>query len=116
MKRSFIALIGFRRRQPVGALINPVFEPLITAAEAAIDTVVERRLVAHMGKTNHHYRVRLASLAVLDRYLHLGQRPPRFPPGGRKRLQRLWASLAPGAEIEVTEFMAVIGLRAVGNE
>jgi hypothetical protein len=103
------------QRQRVGALINPVFKPIISAAVAAIDTVVDERLFALIGKSNHQFRVHPASPAELDRYLHLGQRPPRFPAGGRQRLTALWKSRMPGAQIEVTEFLTIIALRAVSG-
>lgn len=110
-KRPFIAVKAPRLRLPVGALINPVFEPLISSAEAAIDSVVDEQLFALIGKKNHQFRVRLGNPAELDRYLHLGQRPPRFPAGGRQRLRAWWKSRPPGAQIEVIEFMAVAALR-----
>jgi hypothetical protein len=47
----------------------------------------------------------------LRRYLHLSQRPPRFPSGGRQRLSDLWMKRSPSARLEVTEFFTVIGLR-----
>jgi hypothetical protein len=113
IKRPLIALTAGRRRTPIATLINPVFEPVITAAEAAIDTVVSEGLFVVMGMSNHHFRVRLANPQQLDLYLHTGQRPPRFPAGGRQRLRSLWKSREPGTQIEVTEFMAVIALRAI---
>src|SRR2546428_2349682 len=113
IKRPLIAVTAPRQRWPVASLINPVFEPLISAAEAAIETVVTERLFVLIGRKNHQFRVRLANPNQLDRYLHLGQRPPRFPGGGRSRLQAIWKSRRPGTQIEVTEFMATIVLRAV---
>ncbi len=115
IKRPFIAVTAPGLRQPVGALVNPVFEPLISAAEAAIQTVVEERRFALIGTTNHQFRVRLASCAELRRYLHLGVRPPRFPAGGRQRLEAQWRSRPEGARIEVTEFLAVIALRSASR-
>ena len=110
-KRTFIAIRTPHSRQPVAALTSPTFEPLINAAIAAIQTVVEAGLFTQVGVSHHRFRVPLASLAELHRYLHLGQRPPRFPPGGRKRLLELWRRRAPDAQIEVTEFLTIIGLR-----
>ncbi len=112
IKRPFIAVTSPGRRQPVGALVNPVFEPLISAAEAAIKTVVDDGRFVLIGKSNHQFRVPLASPGELHRYLHMGQRPPRFPAGGRKRLQALWSTRPAGARIEVTEYLAVIALRS----
>src|SRR5438552_3279967 len=68
---------------------------------------------ALIGRINHQFRVRLSNPTQLDRYLHQGQRPPRFPAGGRSRLHALWKSRKPGTQIEVTEFMAIIALRAI---
>jgi len=111
-KRPFIAVSSVRQRQRVGALINTEFQPRINAAMAAIRTVVDGGRFAHVGTSHHQFSVRLASLAELDRYLHLGQRPPRFPAGGRKRLHALWSTRPNGARIEVTEYLSVIALRA----
>ena len=113
LKRPFIAVRAPGQRQPVASLINPASERLLSAAEAAIETVVAKRLLVRIGKKNHQFRVRLANPTELDRYLHTGQRPPRFPAGGRSRLQALWKSRRPGAQIEVTEYMVVIAMRAV---
>ena len=113
-KRPFIAVSASESRQPVTALVNPVFQPLINAAMAAIQTVGEQGLFERIGMSHHQFRVRLASLSELREYLHLGQRPPRFPPGGRQRLLDLWRSQPAGARIEVTESFTVIGLRALG--
>jgi len=111
MKRPFIAVTAPGVRQPVGALVNSVVEPLISAAEAAIQTVVDRRQLAPVGKSNHQFRVRLANPGELHRYMHQGQRPPRFPAGGRQRLKAAWSTRPEGARIEVTEYLAVIVLR-----
>lgn len=111
-KRLFISIVRGREHEPVSSLINPVFQPLINAANAAIQTVVEKDLFAHIATSHHRYHVRLANPAELHRYLHLGQRPPRFPPGGRQHLQALWKRRSADAQIEVTEFMTVIVLRA----
>jgi hypothetical protein len=109
-KRPFIAVSSGRRRQPVGALINSEFQPRINAAMAAIRAMVDERRFAHMGTSHHQFKVHLGSPTELRRYLHLGQRPPRFPAGGRRRLQDLWRTRPDGARIEVTEFLTVIGL------
>jgi hypothetical protein len=110
LKRPFIAITASGRRQPVARLINPKFEPYYSAAEAAIREVVEERQFDLIGRTNHQFRVCVANPAELHRYLQ-GPRPPHFPPGGQKRLQELWRSRPEGAEIEVTEFLSVFGLR-----
>jgi hypothetical protein len=115
-KDAFIAITAPGQRQPVAALVNPVFEPIMSAADAAIQTVVDQRRFALMGRSNHHFRVRLASPLELRRYLDLYVRPPRFPAGGRQRLQAMWRNRPEGARIEVTEFFAIIALRAIGFE
>lgn len=112
-KRPFIAVSSVRRRQPVGALINTEFQPRINSAIAAIRAVVDGGRFALIGRSDHRFTVRLASLAELRRYLHLGQRPPRFPAGSRQRLQAQWSSRPKGARIEVTEYLTVIALRAL---
>lgn len=114
-KRPFIAITASRKRQPVAALVNPVFQPLINAAMAAIQTVIDQGRFARIGTSHHQFRVRLAGPAELRRYLHLGQRPPQFPAGGRQRLQDLWRRRPADARIEVTEFLTVIGLRAASD-
>lgn len=112
LKRPFIAITGTRKRQPVAGLVNPVFQPVINSAMAAIQGVVDNDRFDLIGTTHHQFRVHLASLAALDRYLHLGQRPPRFPAGGRQRLESLWRRRRQGARIEVTEFLTIITMRA----
>jgi len=111
-KRPFIAVKSPRHREPVAALVNTVFQPLITAAVGAIHTVVEEERFALVGTSHHQFGVQLTSLAELHRYLHLPPRPSRFPPGGRQRLHDLWKRRAKDAQIEVTEFLTVIALRA----
>ena len=81
IKRPVIALTAPGHLWPVSGLINPASEPLITAAEAAIDTVISDGRFALIG--------------------------------GRSRLHALWKSRKPGTQIEVTEFMAIIALRAI---
>lgn len=115
-KRPFIAVSASRGRRPVIALVNPVFQPLINGAMAAIGNVIERGLFERIGTSHHRFRVRLASLSELREYLHLGQRPPRFPAGGRQRLLDLWRNRPAGARIEVTEWFTVIGLRVLGPD
>jgi hypothetical protein len=109
--RPFIAVKSPRRREPVAALVNTVFQPLVTAAVAAIHTVVEEKRFALIGTSHHQFSVQLASLVELRRYLHLPPRPSRFPAGGRQRLHDLWKRRAKDARIEVTEFLTVIALR-----
>jgi hypothetical protein len=93
-------------------LVNPVFQPLIDSANAAIRTLVDKRVLSLIRIENHEFRVRIANPSQLSRYISSGRRPPRFPSGGRKRLLEVWRSRPEGAQIEVTEFMTIIGLRA----
>lgn len=115
-RRPDIAIASTRRRQPVVALINPVFKPLIEGANAAIDTVVAQRLFERMATSHHQFSVRLQNPTEMQRYFSGGIRPPRFPAGGRQLFQALWRSRTDGAQIEVTEFLTVISLRAISNE
>ncbi len=111
LKRPFIAIIAPGQRQPVGALVNPASEALYSAANSAIQTVVEAGLFAPTGMSHHQFSVRLGSPAELHRYLHTGARPPRFRAGGRQRFDRLWRSRPVGAQIGVTEFWTVHAFR-----
>ena len=110
-KRPFIAVMAGQKRQPVAALVNPAFQPLINAAVGSIQLVIERGLFERIGTSNREYRVRLSSLAELRRYLHLGQRAPRFPAGARQCLHDLWRRRSTDTQIQVTEHMTVIALR-----
>src|SRR5215510_6978732 len=74
-KRPFIAVKTHGRRREVGSLLNAVFDPIITAAEAAIASVVERKVVVPVGKTDESFRVELSSLRQMDAYLYGGVRP-----------------------------------------
>lgn len=114
-KRPFIAITAGRKRQPVAALISPIFQPLIDSAMASIQTVLDERLFEPVAKSDHRFKVRIANAAELERYLHLGQRPPRFPRGGRTRFERLWKARPAGAKIEATEFMTIMSLRAISK-
>jgi hypothetical protein len=113
-RRPFIAVRSPGRREPICALINPVFQPLIDSANGAIASIVESGLVSLIRVENHQFRVRIANPSQLRQYLTDGIRPPRFPAGGRKRLLEAWRARPEGAWIEVTEHMTVVGLRASG--
>jgi hypothetical protein len=115
VKRPFISVIAQRRRIPIGFLINPVFQPLINSAEAAIAKVLDRNLVTLIGKENQWFHVQLANPNQLHRYLHTGQRPPRFAPGDRRRFLHVWSAMPIGATIEVREFLTVIAVRKKGG-
>ena len=113
-KRPFIAVRASRHREPICALRNPVFQPLLDSANAAIQTILDERLVSLIRAEDHQFRVRIANPSQLRLYISGGPRPPRFPAGGRKRLLEVWRSRPQGAWIEVTEYMTVVGLRAKG--
>jgi hypothetical protein len=115
MKRPFISVVAQRRRTPIGSLINPVFQPLINSAEAAIAKVLDRDLATLIGKEDHRFRVQLANPNQLRRYLQSGKRPPRFASGDKKRFLQVWSSMPKGATIEVSEFLTVIALRKKGG-
>jgi hypothetical protein len=115
MKRPFVSVIAQRRRTPIGFLINPVFQPLINSAEAAIARVLDHNVATLIGKEDHRFGVQLANPNQLRRYLHTGKRPPRFAPGDRKRFLQVWSSQSKGATIEVSEFLTVIALRKKGG-
>lgn len=110
-KRPSIAITSGRKREPVTTLISPMFQPLINAAMDAITTVTADGRFSLVAENHPLFRVRLSSLTALHRYLHLGQRPPRFPAGGRRRLHELWRQRSPGAQIEVSEHMTVVIMR-----
>jgi hypothetical protein len=112
LKRPFIAITASGKRQPVAALVNRAFQPRINSATAAIQAIIDEDCFRLIGTSHHQYRVRLASPAELRRYLHLGQQPPRFPAGGRQRLEALWRRRPESARIEVTEYLTVVALRA----
>ena len=110
-KRPLVAVTSGRRRQPVAALVNPTFQLRLNAAVSAIQTVIDGGLFSHLGTSHHQFRVHLASPDELRQYVHLAPTPPRFPAGGRQRLNDLWRIRTEAARIEVTESFTVIGLR-----
>jgi hypothetical protein len=114
-KRPHIAIVSARKRQPVATLINPVFQPLINSANAAIESFVEEKLFERLATSHHRFSVRLANPAEMQAYLHQGLRPPRFPPGGRQRLRAAWNARPADARIETTEFLTVLSLRAISG-
>lgn len=111
-RRPSIAITSPRNRQPVAELINPVFQPLIDNAVASIRTVVDERRFIPLSTTNHKFSVRLPNPHQLHAYMHTGIRPPRFPAGGKRRLDALWKTRPEKAQIEVTEFMTLILMQA----
>ena len=113
-RRPIIAVRAAGHRDPICELINPVFQPLIDTANAAMATILDRGLVSMIRAEHHQFRVRIASPTQLRLYISGGRRPPRFPSGGRQRLLEAWRSRPKGAWIEVTESLTVIGMRARG--
>jgi hypothetical protein len=111
-RRPMIAVRARGRRQVICTLINPVFQPLIDSANGAIASFIAGGRASLIRTEHHQYRVRIANPSQLRLYLSGGIRPPRFPPGGRRRMLEAWGSREEGAWIEVTEHMTVVGLRA----
>jgi len=111
-RRPDVAIATRTSRQPVAALINPVFQPLIDNAVASIRTVVDERRFTPVSTSNHQFRVQLPNTHQMDAYFRGGIRPPRFPPGGRRRLHEMWKARAEGAQIEITEHMTLIVMKA----
>jgi hypothetical protein len=110
-RRPTVGIKAGARRTPIATLINPAFQPLVESAMASIRRVIAAGDFEQVGKANHRFRVELFSISELDRYMHLSQRPPRFPPNGRKRLLDHWTRRSSGALIEVSEYFTVIALR-----
>jgi hypothetical protein len=112
-KRVRVGIAAGTYRHPVTAMINSEFQPRIDAANAAIHTALDEGLFQRVATSHHDFKVRLKNPTQLRDYLHLGTRPPRFPPGGRQRFQALWKARPSGAEIELTEYLTIISLRAI---
>ena len=111
--RPRIGIAAGSFRQAVTPMINREFQPRINMANSAIHTVVDARLFERMATTNHRFKVRLKNPTQLRDFLHQELRPPRFPPGGRQRFQAMWKARPVGAEIEMTEFLTIVSLRAI---
>ena len=110
--RPGIAITGPGGRLPVARLVNPSFDRSLRYAEAALDRVVSDGRFTLAGVRNARYRTYLDRPSQMRTYLELINPPrPRFPPGGRARLQELWNSAPHGARIEVTESLVVTALR-----
>jgi hypothetical protein len=110
-KRAEIAIVSAGRRMAVATLINPVFQPLIGGANAAIQSVVGERLFETVATRHRGFKARLANPGQLRLFLHQADKPSRFPPGGRQRLLTLWKAQPTGARIEATLFITVVALR-----
>src|SRR2546421_4653545 len=110
--RPSVAILTRKRRLPVARLLNSDFERNLEAAESALQRVVDEGLFSLVGVRPARYRTYLNRPSQIRSYLELINPPrPRFPRGGRVRLNDLWQSAPPGARIEITESLIVNGLR-----
>ena len=110
--RPAIAITAQGRRLLVARLVNPSFDRNLRYAEAALDRVVRDGWFRLAGLVPARYRAYLDRPSQIRTYLEMINPPrPRFPPGGRGRLDELWRSAPPGARIEVTESLVVTALR-----
>jgi hypothetical protein len=110
--RPSIAIVAGRRRLPVATLLNPTFERALEAADVALERVVNEGSFTLAGVRSARYRTYLARPAQMRTYLELINPPrPRFPRGGRARLEEMWNSAPRGARIEVAESLVVNALR-----
>jgi hypothetical protein len=97
---------------PVTSLVNPSFEGNLRAADAALERVVAKGQFRLVGIRSARYRIFLDRPSQMRTYLELINPPrPRFPPGGRARLEQLWESAPRDARIEVTESLVMNALR-----
>jgi hypothetical protein len=104
--------VAGRRRLPVATLLNPTFERALEGADSALDRVVDEGSFTLAGVRSARFRTYLARPAQMRTYLELINPPrPRFPRGGRARLEEMWKSALRGARIEVTESLVVDALR-----
>jgi hypothetical protein len=107
-----VAILTGKRRLPVARLLNSDFERNLQSAEGALQRVVDEGLFSVAGVQSARYRALLDRPSQVRTYLELINPPrPRFPRGGRARLNDLWRSAPPGARIEITESLIVNGLR-----
>jgi hypothetical protein len=110
--RPAIAITSPGRRLPVARLINPAFDRNLRSADAALERVVSDGEFRLAGARSSRYRIYLQRPSQMRTYLELIEPPrPRFPPGGRARLNRMWETATPGARIEVTEYLVITVLR-----
>jgi hypothetical protein len=110
--RPSIAIVAGRLRIPVATLLNTAFEVNLSAAESALERVVDEGSFTLAGVRSARYRIYLARPSQIRTYLELINPPrPRFPRDGRARLEAMWNSAPRGARIEVTESLIVNGLR-----
>jgi hypothetical protein len=110
--RPAIAILSPGDRLPVTRLVNPDFDRNLRSAESALDRVVRDRWFTLVGERSSRYRIYLRRPSQMRTYLELINPPrPRFPPGSRARLDRLWKTAPDGARIEVTEYLVLTVLR-----
>jgi hypothetical protein len=110
--RPAIAITAPGSRLPVARLINPRFDRNLRSAESALERVVREGWFTLAGARSSRYRISLQRPSQMRTYLELITPPrPRFPPGGRARLHRLWSEAPAGARIEVTEYLVITVLR-----
>lgn len=107
-----VSIVTPSRRIPVARLPTPGFDTRQSAAEAALERVVDEGRFRLTGIRDHPYRTRLDNPSQLRTYLELIRPPrPRFPRGRRRRLLDLWTRRPPGARIEIAEWIVVTALR-----
>jgi hypothetical protein len=110
--RPAIAITAPGSRLPVARLVNPAFDRNLRAADSALERVVRDGGFGLAGARSARYRIYLRRLSQMRTYLELIEPPrPRFPPGSRARLARMWETAPPGARIEVTEYLVITVLR-----
>src|SRR5438477_11086340 len=110
--RPSVAILIGKRRLPVARLLNSDFERNLESAEDALQRVVDEGLFSLAGVRSARYRALLDRPSQVRTYLEMINPPrPRFPRGGRARLNGLWQSAPTGARIEITESLIVNGLR-----
>ncbi len=110
--RPSIAIVAGRLRLPVATLLNPTFERNLKAADLALERVVDEGSFTLAGVRSARYRTYLARPSQMRTYLELITAPrPRFPRGGRARLDEMWDSAPRGARIEISESLVVNALR-----
>jgi hypothetical protein len=110
--RPAIAIIAPGYRLPIARLVNPSFDRNLRSAESALDRVVRDGWFRLAGARPSRYRIYLDRPSQMRTYLELISPPrPRFPPGGRARLHRLWETAPPRARIEISEYLVITVLR-----
>ena len=110
--RPAIAISAPGSRLPVARLVNPAFDRNLRFADSALERVVRDGWFRLAGARSSRYRIYLRRRSQMRTYLELIEPPrPRFPPGSRARLYRMWESAPPGARIEVTEYLVITVLR-----